>query len=81
MSKKGHSEDVLTRIRNVELIELGRNIIQPWYFSPYPKELTQLSCIYLCEFCLTYTKSRSALARHVVSLNVKLTSFLLQGKM
>uniref|UniRef100_A0A914MEG6 histone acetyltransferase n=1 Tax=Meloidogyne incognita TaxID=6306 RepID=A0A914MEG6_MELIC len=70
MSKKGHSEDVLTRIRNVELIELGRNIIQPWYFSPYPKELTMLPCIYLCEFCLTYTKSRSSLTRHVAKCNL-----------
>ena len=70
MSKVGHSEDALTRIRNVEQIELGRNIIQPWYFSPYPKELTHLPCIYLCEFCLTYVQSRSALARHVKKCNL-----------
>lgn len=66
MSMVGHSEDALTRIRNVEMIELGRFRMQPWYFSPYPKELTQMPCIYLCEFCLTFIKSRTALARHVV---------------
>lgn len=31
------AEDAMTRIRNVELIELGRHRIQPWYFSPYPQ--------------------------------------------
>uniref|UniRef100_A0A183BV92 histone acetyltransferase n=1 Tax=Globodera pallida TaxID=36090 RepID=A0A183BV92_GLOPA len=70
MSKVGHSEDALTRIRNVEKIQLGRNIIQPWYFSPYPKEMILLPCIYLCEFCLTYLKSQSALARHVKKCNL-----------
>ena len=24
------------RMKNVELIELGRHRIKPWYFSPYP---------------------------------------------
>ncbi|KAL3084111.1 hypothetical protein niasHT_033215 [Heterodera trifolii] len=70
MSKVGHSEDALTRIRNVEKVQLGRNIIQPWYFSPYPKEMTHLPCIYLCEFCLTYLKSQSALVRHVKKCNL-----------
>lgn len=66
MSMIGHSEDALTRIRNIEVIEMGRHRMQPWYFSPYPKELTSLPCIYLCEFCLKYIRSRTALRRHIV---------------
>ncbi|CAB3397809.1 unnamed protein product [Caenorhabditis bovis] len=65
MSMVGHSEDAMTRIRNVEAIELGRYRIQPWYFSPYPQQLTHLDCIFICEFCLKYMKSKTCLKRHM----------------
>ncbi|CAI4228428.1 unnamed protein product [Auanema sp. JU1783] len=71
MSLVGHSEDALTRIRNIEMIELGRNRIQPWYFSPYPQQLTHLSCIYICEFCLKYVKSETCLKRHMTKCHLK----------
>jgi len=32
-----HTDDVVTRMKNVEMIELGRHRIKPWYFSPYPQ--------------------------------------------
>ncbi|KRX91976.1 Histone acetyltransferase KAT5 [Trichinella pseudospiralis] len=58
-------DDNLTpKIRNVEQILLGHYRIQPWYFSPYPQELCQLPCIYLCPFCLKYVKSMDCLKRH-----------------
>lgn len=69
MSMVGHSEDAMTRIRNVECIELGRSRIQPWYFAPYPQQLTSLDCIYICEFCLKYLKSKTCLKRHMVSVS------------
>uniref|UniRef100_A0A0N5A8C5 histone acetyltransferase n=1 Tax=Syphacia muris TaxID=451379 RepID=A0A0N5A8C5_9BILA len=71
MSIVGHSEDALTRIRNIEMIELGRYRIQPWYFSPYPQELVCLPCIYLCEFCLQFLKSATCLRRHLVKCSLK----------
>ncbi len=61
----GQNDDIITRMKNIELIELGRHQIKPWYFSPYPQELVSLPCIYLCEFCLKYTKSRGCLERHL----------------
>jgi len=30
------NDDVVTRMKNIEMIELGRHRIKPWYFSPYP---------------------------------------------
>ena len=57
-------DDMVTRIKNIDMIELGKHRIKPWYFSPYPQELTNLPCIYLCEFCLKYMKSRKCLQRH-----------------
>ncbi|XP_034471601.1 histone acetyltransferase KAT5-like [Drosophila innubila] len=60
-----------TLVKNVEMIELGRYRIKPWYFSPYPKELCQMDCIYLCEFCLKYCKSRFCLGRHLSKCTLK----------
>jgi histone acetyltransferase HTATIP len=59
-----HSDDIVTRIKNIEMIELGRFRIKPWYFAPYPLELTKEPVIYLCEFCLKYMKSSKCLERH-----------------
>ncbi|XP_033221112.1 histone acetyltransferase Tip60-like [Belonocnema kinseyi] len=66
-----HHEDVVTRMKNIELIELGRHRIRPWYFSPYPQEMVNLPCIYICEFCLKYRKSRKCLERHLVKCNLR----------
>lgn len=66
-----HQDDVVTRMKNVEMIELGRHRIKPWYFSPYPQELCQESCIYICEFCLKYCKSRKCLERHLSKCNLR----------
>ena len=33
----GQHDDVITRMKNIELIELGKHQIKPWYFSPYPQ--------------------------------------------
>jgi histone acetyltransferase HTATIP len=58
-------------MKNIELIELGRYRIKPWYFSPYPQEMTSLPCIYLCEFCLKFVKSRHSLQRHLSKCNLR----------
>lgn len=36
-SMVAHHDDVVTRMKNVEMIELGRHRIKPWYFAPYPQ--------------------------------------------
>lgn len=64
-------DDVLTRIRNIDLIEIGQHQIKPWYFSPYPQRLTTLPCIYLCENCLKYVKSRTCLRRHFTKCKLR----------
>jgi len=55
----------VTRMKNIELIELGKHRIRPWYFSPYPQELVTEDCIFICEFCLKFVKSRFCLKRHL----------------
>ncbi|KAH8398226.1 hypothetical protein KR222_007098, partial [Zaprionus bogoriensis] len=45
-------------------IEIGKWNIETWYSSPFPQEYARLMKLFLCEFCLKYTKSRSVLDRH-----------------
>jgi len=66
-----HHDDVITRMKNIQMIELGRHRIKPWYFSPYPQELVHQSCIFICEFCLKYRKSEKCLERHLVKCNLR----------
>nr|QDR71492.1 histone acetyltransferase Tip60-like protein [Dugesia japonica] len=58
-------QDIVTRMRNIDLIVLGKYRIKPWYFSPYPEELTELDSVYICEFCLKYFKTCLCLQRHL----------------
>ncbi|XP_021960551.1 uncharacterized protein LOC110856375 isoform X2 [Folsomia candida] len=48
-----------------QMIEFGRYEITTWYSSPYPQEYARLKKLYLCEFCLKYTKSKVILLRHL----------------
>lgn len=43
MTAHGH-DDVITRMKNVEMIELGRHRIKPWYFAPYPQVMYKKIC-------------------------------------
>jgi len=74
VSDRSH-DDIITRMKNIECIELGRHRLKPWYFSPYPQELTALPILYLCEFCLKYLKSLKCLQRHLVRLLKTLISY------
>ncbi|XP_037073248.1 histone acetyltransferase Tip60-like [Pollicipes pollicipes] len=60
-----HQDDVVTRVKNVQMIELGRHRIKPWYFAPYPQEMTKMGCIYLCESVWHTGKSSKCLERHI----------------
>lgn len=45
-------------------IEFGEYEIETWYSSPFPQEYARLPKLFLCEFCLKYTKSKAVLERH-----------------
>lgn len=64
-SMVAHHDDAITRMKNIELIELGKYRIKPWYFSPYPQDLTTIPMVYICEYCLKYVKSNKCLERHL----------------
>lgn len=58
---QNHSE--VARVRNLSAVILGEHIIEPWYFSPYPIELTEEDNIYVCDFTLSYFGSRKQFER------------------
>lgn len=60
--EKEHEE--ITKVKNIETIEIGRYEVDAWYFSPYPEEYCGGDKLYICEFCLKYMKKRRTLDRH-----------------
>lgn len=66
---QNHSE--VARVRNLLSIVLGEHIIEPWYFSPYPVELTEEDEIYVCDFTLSYFGSRKQFERHRAKCSMK----------
>uniref|UniRef100_A0A060TD78 Histone acetyltransferase ESA1 n=1 Tax=Blastobotrys adeninivorans TaxID=409370 RepID=A0A060TD78_BLAAD len=60
MTQNSHE---ISRIRNITSVIMGAHVIEPWYFSPYPIELTEEDAIYICEFSLSYFGSRKQFER------------------
>ncbi|KAF2753054.1 hypothetical protein EJ05DRAFT_480764 [Pseudovirgaria hyperparasitica] len=54
----------ISRVRNLEKIQMGKHEIEPWYFSPYPVEFAEEDMVYICEFCLGYYADVTQFERH-----------------
>ncbi|KAF9263305.1 hypothetical protein L218DRAFT_959324 [Marasmius fiardii PR-910] len=54
----------ITRVKNLNRIQIGKHEVETWYFSPYPKEYAHLPILYICEFCLSFFPSPMMLSRH-----------------
>jgi len=54
----------ISRVRNLEVIQMGQHEIEPWYFSPYPIDFTDADMVYICEFCLGYYGELKQFERH-----------------
>ncbi|KAN0025874.1 hypothetical protein ACTFIU_001636 [Dictyostelium citrinum] len=67
--EKEHEE--ITKVKNINVIEMGRYEIDTWYFSPYPEEFTKTDKLYLCEFCLKYMKKKTSLKRHALKCDLR----------
>lgn len=59
---QSHSE--ISRVKNLNKLQIGKHEVEAWYFSPYPAEYAHLPLLYLCEFCLLYYPSSTQLERH-----------------
>lgn len=54
----------ISRVRNLNRIQMGKHEIDPWYFSPYPQEFNDVDLVYVCEFCLSYFGELKQFERH-----------------
>ena len=54
----------ISRVRNLERIQMGTSEIEPWYFSPYPADFSDCDMVYICEMCLLYFGSQRQFQRH-----------------
>lgn len=54
----------ISRVRNLERVQMGKHEIEPWYFSPYPQEFNDVDMVYICEFCLSYFGEVKQFERH-----------------
>lgn len=59
---QSHSE--ISRVKNLNKLQIGKAEVESWYFSPYPQEYAYLPKLYICEFCLLYYPSLTQLSRH-----------------
>ncbi len=71
-SIREHEE--VTKIKNVNRIELGCNTFETWYYSPIPREYFPdgyLDTLYFCEFTLNFYSHKSELIRHYSKLKIR----------
>lgn len=54
----------ISRVRNLEKVQMGKHEIEPWYFSPYPIDFGDTDMVYICEFCLSYFAEERPFERH-----------------
>ncbi|QDS73286.1 hypothetical protein FKW77_005124 [Venturia effusa] len=60
----------ISRVRNLDKIQMGKFEIEPWYFSPYPQEFVDVDMVYICEFCLSYFGEARQFERHRSKCNL-----------
>jgi len=53
-----------TKVRNIQVVELGKFEMDAWYYSPFPGVELGTDKLYLCEFCLKYMRKKRTLLRH-----------------
>ncbi|SCU95520.1 LAME_0F12464g1_1 [Lachancea meyersii CBS 8951] len=54
----------VARVRNLSKIIMGKYEIEPWYFSPYPIELTDEDVVFIDAFTLQYFGSKKQYERY-----------------
>eukprot|EP00242_Pyramimonas_sp_CCMP2087_P014883 CAMPEP_0198207764 /NCGR_PEP_ID=MMETSP1445-20131203/11191_1 /TAXON_ID=36898 /ORGANISM="Pyramimonas sp., Strain CCMP2087" /LENGTH=462 /DNA_ID=CAMNT_0043880909 /DNA_START=74 /DNA_END=1462 /DNA_ORIENTATION=- len=60
--EKEHDEK--TKMKNIEVIEMGKWEVDTWYYAPYPEEYSNVKRMYICEYCLKYMKKEKTLSKH-----------------
>ena len=72
-SLREHEE--VTKVKNVNFLEMGQYQMETWYYSPFPKELIGpagfIEVLYVCEFTLKFFSRKKELLRSQSRLPVE----------
>ena len=80
-SIREHEE--VTKVKNVNKLELGRHMIDTWYFSPIPKDYYPdgpIDVLYFCEFSLNFYRFKEELTRHYMKCHTRYPPGRLRGE-
>lgn len=69
--KEKEEQTDITKIKNIQEIEVGEWTMDTWYYSPFPKEFLGYKKLYVCEFCLKFLRSPEASERHRVRCDLR----------
>mmetsp|Transcript_14205 Transcript_14205/g.46639 ORF Transcript_14205/g.46639 Transcript_14205/m.46639 type:complete len:502 (+) Transcript_14205:59-1564(+) len=67
--EKEHEER--TKVKNIQMIEMGKYNVDTWYWAPYPDEYGTQEKLFVCEFCLKYMRKRSSCMKHKAKCSVR----------
>uniref|UniRef100_A0A7S1HGA4 Histone acetyltransferase n=1 Tax=Hemiselmis andersenii TaxID=464988 RepID=A0A7S1HGA4_HEMAN len=61
--------NMVTKIKNVNKIQIGQYLVEVWYYSPLPKSVWRsgdevIDILYFCEFTLNFYRTKEELERH-----------------
>ncbi|XP_071954189.1 histone acetyltransferase KAT8-like [Antedon mediterranea] len=63
--------ELITKVKYVDRIQIGKYEIDVWYFSPYPEEFGRQPKLWICEYCLTYMKYERTYKKHMSTCSVR----------
>ena len=61
----------ITKVKNVDRIELGQYQMETWYFCPLPPEYNNTKTLYFCEYDLAFFTKREQMLRHLKKTRVQ----------
>ena len=67
--ERAHEE--VTKIRNIDCVQMGAFEIPAWYYSPYPDQYHTARKLFVCEYCLKYMRHPQSLARHAIECELR----------
>ena len=59
-----------TKLKTVQKVELGRFLMDTWYFSPLPKNFHNIDTLYVCEYDMALFVKREAMLRHLKKVRI-----------
>jgi histone acetyltransferase MYST1 len=62
-----HEHEEITKVKNVSKVLFGKNILECWYYSPFPKEYHPngpVDMLYFCEFTFRFFRTKGELTRY-----------------